>query len=608
MTTPFATTWACIPWMSGAASPAAMHAGGKTWLTWESVTGQAHSIVGTVYDHATASWTPMTVGSHPLVDDAHGGPAMVRDHEGYWHCFYGAHNTPLKASVTTAPDTPTWTARPDIAGANTYPHPVLVGSTLYLFYRRTDGNTMPLCLRRTTSLAGGIAVWGPEQVVLDLGPDTRTYLGVALPRGTDIYLSVTRATYADDARRDQYVLIYESTTNSVRTLSGWIWLPLPVTRAQADTSCRVVTQTTNRTDIAAMCFDGAGTLHLVYADGTGPFPLYHTAWDGTSWTTPAQVGIYDAQPGGIAYPGYLDEMCLVPTASGVELWHPADTGSFAYGGAMIRRSWTGTWDAPETMLAAGTLALARPSAVRDAHPDARVIYADTAQDQLTETSLRLFLHGDSGYLFPPPPPGHTVLILDQSSRGDRSSALRTLTTVGTIQMQGDDLIFGGSGHLTCPDDPDWTMPGDFTIEAFGVRFSNVAAWQTLVSQYDATSSQRSILCYYDSGHLLGFAGSLNGVANTLVTAAFTPVAGTNYDLCWERSGTTVRLYVNGVKIGSGTLAGALFASTVPLAIGCQNPVSGAANRFQGRLLGVRITKDAALYATDTSYTVPTLPL
>lgn len=619
MPTPFATTTAVNPWYSFSTHPPARHYGGKTWITYQANTGNAYRIDGTVYDHAAQTLTPFTVGGYGLVDDDHGSPALVRDADGYWHCFGGAHNSPLKHWRTTAPDTPTWQAEPDLPGACTYAHPVLVGATVYVFYRRTDGGSMPVCVRVGTAASGAIT-WGAEQVVLDFGPDTRSYPNLCHVRGTDLVLTATRAEpYTDQQRRDQYVIRYSTTTGLASDLNGVAWT-LPLGRATLDASFRVVAQPDTRGDNCASVFDAAGRLHLVFANGggLGPFALHHLIVGGP---VAASIGTLDAQPAGIGYPGSLSGTALVASGDGVDFWWPDDNGTYAYGGGSYkRRRWSPAtgWGAVETMLTATTWPLNHVSPVADAHPDARVIVGETTQianDASNEQPIRLYLHGDSGFLAPsappppPPPPSMTVLLLDP---WDRASG-RLLSVTGPMQLQAGAWIFSGTGYLTLPDHVDWTFDGDATTEAW-VKWPTIpTAQQTVVSHYEASDTTREFSCMVDGGaspKKLTLLASRNGAPDLTLSATWSPVAGTLHALCWERAGSTVRLYVDGVKLASGTLAGALFESPALLVVGGQNPTSGVVNKLGAGTVFpcLRITKGAALYASDAGYTVPTLPL
>src|SRR5690606_1263304 len=97
-----------------------------------------------------------TVGNFLLANDDHGHPALVRDADGYIHCFFGSHVNAQKYSVSTAPDDISgWTQRPDITGSYTYPRAVLVGATIHLFLRESaTPDNRPLVVLTMTPTGG----------------------------------------------------------------------------------------------------------------------------------------------------------------------------------------------------------------------------------------------------------------------------------------------------------------------------------------------------------------------------------------------------------------------------------------------------------------------
>lgn len=156
-----------------------------------------------------------------------------------------------------------------------------------------------------------------------------------------------------------------------------------------------------------------------------------------------------------------------------------------------------------------------------------------------------------------------------------------------------------------PDAAGFTPSGDFTLECCGVRFTTTTGTQALYSHYNASGNQRSLLFQWVSG--TGLQGIVNsdGATNTTLTYSWTPTTGVAYQLCFERSGTTLRLYVDGVVVATGTKAGGLFNSTDPVYVGCANTGTPPNNLFSGSTLALRLTM-AARYAG--AYTPPSLPL
>lgn len=195
--------------------------------------------------------------------------------------------------------------------------------------------------------------------------------------------------------------------------------------------------------------------------------------------------------------------------------------------------------------------------------------------------------------------------------GDLSNSAHVTTWLNSPTTQGEEILFASasSNALTIPDHANWTFTGDFTVELFGVKFADNTALRGLIAHYNATGNQRSWNFIYDGAaatDVLQVTLSGNGSTTTVITANFTPTVNQAYNLCFERSGSTVRIYVDGTMIGSGTFAGSVFESTADMRVGAS--ASASASLHNGRMKAVRITKGVARYATNGSYTVPTLPL
>jgi hypothetical protein len=161
----------------------------------------------------------------------------------------------------------------------------------------------------------------------------------------------------------------------------------------------------------------------------------------------------------------------------------------------------------------------------------------------------------------------------------------------------------GSSHFA--------FAGDFTLEIFKLKFASTST-QVLLGNWNAFSpfsNQRSWQIQYTTG-ALQFVGSTNGssIAAT-ISYTWTPTLGTEYAIAVDRSGSTVRLYVDGTKQANGTIASALWASTTTyLTIGQASNGSGFSSPTDASAKALRITNGVARYATNTSYTVPSLPL
>lgn len=194
---------------------------------------------------------------------------------------------------------------------------------------------------------------------------------------------------------------------------------------------------------------------------------------------------------------------------------------------------------------------------------------------------------------------------------DQAGAAHTFTAVGNAAFSNlqaptgmtTSIKFDGTGdYLSSVTSADWKFgTGDYTIEAYcyitGVggggygmisQCANAASWASGWTADLVSSSGLKNECYLNGGQIAV-------ATNAMSTSAWHHFAQT-------RSGTTVRLFIDGVQDGSGTSAADLQPAT-DLWIG--GSTDGSYN-VTGYLASVRITKGVARYTGN--FTPPTLPL
>lgn len=80
-----------------------------------------------------------------------------------------------------------------------------------------------------------------------------------------------------------------------------------------------------------------------------------------------------------------------------------------------------------------------------------------------------------------------------------------------------------------------------------------------------------------------------------------------YHVAYSKAGTTASLFVNGVRVATGTLSGTIQSTAAPLAIG--RDLEAANREFTGYISDARIVKGSSVYTpSGTTLTVPTAPL
>lgn len=401
------------PMYSAVHSPAFYDAGlNKTFMAWEAWTGVRSQQVAAL-DHATGYFSDIEgMGQSFLVDDEHGNPVIVLDHENHLHCFYGAHGniapTGMNHSSTRWPDDGAaldgskWEIRQKIAGEYTYPHPILVGSGFHLFMRKgsSTGN-YPLVLYETTALADGVATWGSEQSIVDFGADSRVYQGTAVLVGTKIHFVCAWADGASSIRQHVYYFVFDTANgdlenhdNSVSTAAG----SLPVSLATANASYRIFEHTGgNGGYVPALAFDTDSNPFVAFLDGASTsYAVKVMKRTAGVWGSPETVDTTTDSAFG--------HYAIGPLPAGeMEVFYVSDPGGdWDRGGDIMRkvRSRGGTWGAAHTILAATTHALQGLNMVRDAHTDARVTFCEVTQDALDSSAggLRVYLCGARGLI------------------------------------------------------------------------------------------------------------------------------------------------------------------------------------------------------------------
>ncbi len=171
------------------------------------------------------------------------------------------------------------------------------------------------------------------------------------------------------------------------------------------------------------------------------------------------------------------------------------------------------------------------------------------------------------------------------------------------------LLDGNGDRVDFADSADWVLTGDFTIEAW-VRFNSLVGFQTIVSQWDQSGSDKAWLFDFpgSANNVLRFGYSTNGANNTFIQPAWTPSANTWYHVAVDRSGSTVRLYAGtsgiGATLGSDTFSGSTTDAAEGVRIGSIFN-NADINFFNGWIDELRITNGAAAYASDSGYPVPT---
>jgi hypothetical protein len=214
---------------------------------------------------------------------------------------------------------------------------------------------------------------------------------------------------------------------------------------------------------------------------------------------------------------------------------------------------------------------------------------------------------------------NTQLLTCQSSQFiDNSTNAFAITVNGNTQptpanpfgMTAWSGYFDGAGdYLSIPKNVALASPGDFTFEAW----------------IYPTSTNTGTLCGFGANQPTGYCGlnwritsttmqtywSTNGTTETLI-AGGAVVQNVWQHVAATRSGTTIRIFLNGIQAGTGTVSGALYTGSASTGgansytIGSYFSSNVAGVFFTGCISNFRYINGTALYTSN--FTPPTAPL
>lgn len=206
---------------------------------------------------------------------------------------------------------------------------------------------------------------------------------------------------------------------------------------------------------------------------------------------------------------------------------------------------------------------------------------------------------------------NTSLLLSNTNAGILDNAMMNdLETVGNAQISTSvkkygtgSLAFDGSGdYLLSPDSPNTEFgSGDFTVELWAY-YSSTSGTPALIDKRASTAGYSPFI-FYTTGGTLVFYSSSNGssydIANGVTIGSVT--TGTWYHVAVSRSGSSIRLFLNGTLANTITSSAALVNNSDAWSIG--GTVGG--NYLNGYIDDLRITKGYARYTA--TFTPPTAP-
>jgi len=165
---------------------------------------------------------------------------------------------------------------------------------------------------------------------------------------------------------------------------------------------------------------------------------------------------------------------------------------------------------------------------------------------------------------------------------------------------------GNSDFISFPHSADWDFgSGNFKID-LQVRFSSVASTYMLIAQYTAAGVTNRAWGIVYGGNYIIFEYTTDGNTQINLLSAWSPTVDTWYHVCVTKVGTTLRIFINGSKIGADkSLTGTIYNSSAALTIGKQSSV-GIEYYFNGFIDEIHISKGGTNYETS-NFTPPDSP-
>lgn len=193
---------------------------------------------------------------------------------------------------------------------------------------------------------------------------------------------------------------------------------------------------------------------------------------------------------------------------------------------------------------------------------------------------------------------------------DSSTGAKTVTASGNAQIDIAQAKFAQSGlfdgtddYLSVPDSDDWDFgTGDFTID-FWVRFA-VDARQRLINVGDGFAGVDGVYIEWEAAD--SPCVYVNG--NQPISRSFATSVDTWYHVAVTRSGTNLRLFIDGTQQGAtATSSHDINGSTEGVVIGKTHTLSNF--MFNGHIDELRIIKGTAVWTANftppvSAYTAP----
>lgn len=208
----------------------------------------------------------------------------------------------------------------------------------------------------------------------------------------------------------------------------------------------------------------------------------------------------------------------------------------------------------------------------------------------------------------------TSLLLNFTNAGilDNASA-NDLETVGNAQIS-TSIVKYGTGSMAFDGTGDWLIipysqnfnfgTGDFTVECWA-NITYVQYTAIITSTNTSISTNNWLLGYSNTAYQMAFGIDSGGTA--IVGADYTPYVNIWTHIAASRSGTTLRLFFNGVQVASATNSTSFTGDSAnPVSIG-KRYTNSTSYPINGYIDDLRITKGVARYTSNFTPPIARMP-
>jgi hypothetical protein len=175
----------------------------------------------------------------------------------------------------------------------------------------------------------------------------------------------------------------------------------------------------------------------------------------------------------------------------------------------------------------------------------------------------------------------------------------SLRQIYSPSVYGGSMYLDGTGdYVLIPDNTNFTFSGDFTIECWAYPKTSGAATGFISKRANDSTAYGGInvdLSSLTPSLLASTTGSSWAITNG--TSSIPLVLNSWNHFAITRSGTTVNMWVNGIKGYTATLSGALNNSTASWALGAR-AANGPGTLFTGYIGDFRVTNGQSLYTSN----------